>query len=131
MTTEQKIDVTNKIVADKIKKRHSYIEIDEVYFLELLRHSLSLDIPHKKKVVDAFPVLSQKQFDDLIETFENERVQFKEVADKYPEKIVDLVEKRKAEWIALWEVYQDEEKEVQSKNEEEDKINDIKANLGL
>lgn len=128
---DAQITKTTNLVLNRLKDRHSYIEIDENEFVELLRHSLSLDLSHKKKVVEAFFRLSQKQFDDLNETFQNEREQFREVSDKYPDKIVDLVGKRKEEWIALGDILESENTEESVKWEEQSRIDDIKANLGL
>ena len=131
MSLDKKVKVTTDLVLEKLWNKISYIEIDEEYFVELLKHSLSLDIENKNKVVESFFRLSQAQFDALFETFENERKQFREVAEKYPAKIVELVEKRKLEWIELWELIKNKELEQEQKSKEEDKINDIKSNLGL
>lgn len=131
MSLDKKVKVTTDLVLEKLWNKISYIEIDEEYFVELLKHSLSLDIENKNKVVESFFRLSQAQFDALFETFENERKQFREVAEKYPDKIVELVEKRKLEWIELWELIKNKELEQEQKSQEEDKINDIKSNLGL
>lgn len=126
MSLDKKVKVTTDLVLEKLWNKISYIEIDEEYFVELLKHSLSLDIENKNKVVESFFRLSQAQFDALFETFENERKQFREVAEKYPDKIVELVEKRKLEWIELWELIKNKELEQEQKSQEEDKINDIK-----
>ncbi len=44
---------------------HPLSEFDEIYFLDLLEHSLSLSVSEKKRVVDAIPTLSQFQIDEL------------------------------------------------------------------
>ncbi|MGB2110611.1 MAG: hypothetical protein ACPHY8_01425, partial [Patescibacteria group bacterium] len=95
------------------------------------KHSLSLDTAEKKRVVDAAATLSQFQFDELRKVFVEEREKFRELAKQHPDDIKKLLAKQQKEWSELGEIYQREleQKEVQS--EEQDKIEDIKANLGL
>ncbi len=74
---------------------HPLSDFDEVYFLDLLEHSLSLSIAEKKRVVDAMPTLSQFQVDELHKVFEDEREEFKKLLSKEGDVIRDLVTKAK------------------------------------
>lgn len=105
------------------------VEIKE--FLDLLKHSLSLNTIEKKRVVDAVPTLSQFQFDELRKVFVEEREKFKELAKEHPEDIKKLVAKQQAEWLQLWDLYKAEEKNKATQQKDEKKIDDIKANLWL
>lgn len=56
---------------------HPLADFDEVAFIDLLEHSLSLSVSEKKRVVDSIPTLSQFQIDELIKVFIDEREEFK------------------------------------------------------
>lgn len=119
------------IILNLLQLHGEEIKIDAQEFLDLLKHSLSLDTAEKKRVVDAAATLSQFQFDELRKVFVEEREKFRELAKQHPDDIKKLLAKQQKEWSELGEIYQREleQKEVQS--EEQDKIEDIKANLGL
>jgi hypothetical protein len=53
-------------------------------FLDLLKHSLSLNTMEKKRVIDAAPTLSQFQWDELTKVFTEERVKFRDLAKEHP-----------------------------------------------
>lgn len=107
------------------------IEVDTKNFMDLLKFSLSLNTMEKKRVIDAAPTLSQFQFDELTKVFSEERWKFKDLAKEHPDDIKKLVNKQNSEWIELWELYiaEDENKAVEDDNQ--NKIDDIKAGLGL
>lgn len=107
------------------------IELDLDKFIDLLWHSLSLTVSEKKRVLDSTPKLSQFQFDSLIWVFEEERVKFKDLMEKHPEEVKKLVTKQQEGWGELFEIYKQEEAEKEVSGEEEQKIDDIKASLGL
>ncbi len=119
------------IILNLLQLHGEEIKIDAQEFLDLLKHSLSLDTAEKKRVVDAAATLSQFQFDELRKVFVEEREKFRELAKQHPDDIKKLLAKQQKEWSELGGIYQREleQKEVQS--EEQDKIEDIKANLGL
>jgi hypothetical protein len=96
--TEKKVD---EIILSLMNKHSSEVSVDESGFLDLLKHSLSLNTMEKKRVVDAAPTLSQFQFDELTKVFTEEREKFKELASKHPDDIKKLVIKQKAEWLEL------------------------------
>jgi methyl coenzyme M reductase alpha subunit len=75
--------------------------VDVKDFLDLLKHSLSLNTVEKKRVVDAVPTLSQFQFDELKKVFTEEREKFRDLAKEHPEDIKKLVAKQQAEWLQL------------------------------
>jgi methyl coenzyme M reductase alpha subunit len=96
--TEQQVD---KIVLDLIKKHLEEVNVEEEKFLDLLKHSLSLNTMEKKRVVDAVPTLSQFQFDELTKVFTEEREKFRELAKEHPEDIKKLLKKQQTEWLML------------------------------
>jgi len=125
---EQEVDT---IVLDLLSKHSEAVEIDAQNFLDLLKFSLSLNTMEKKRVIDAVPTLSQFQFDELTKVFTEERTKFKDLAKEHPEDIKKLVTKQQKEWGELWDLYSSEAKNKEVEDENQDKINDIKAGLGL
>jgi len=95
---EQEVD---KIVLDLLAKHSESVNVDATNFMDLLKHSLSLNTMEKKRVLDAVPTLSQFQFDELIKVFTEERTKFKDLAKEHPEDIKKLVAKQNKEWIEL------------------------------
>ncbi|MDR2411325.1 MAG: hypothetical protein LBD88_01685 [Candidatus Peribacteria bacterium] len=96
--TEKKVD---EIILELLKGHSDEVIVDEEKFLDLLKHSLSLNTVEKKRVIDATPTLSQFQFDELAKVFTEEREKFRELATKHPDDIKRLVVKQKAEWLEL------------------------------
>ncbi len=125
---EQEVD---KIVLDLLAKHSESVNVDATNFMDLLKHSLSLNTMEKKRVLDAVPTLSQFQFDELIKVFTEERTKFKDLAKEHPEDIKKLVAKQNKEWIELWDLYKSEAENKEKEGENQDKIDDIKAGLGL
>jgi len=76
MTNEE----VDSIVLDLLKLHDEDVEFDENVFLDLLKHSLSLNTFEKKRVIDAMPTLSQFQVDELQKVFLEEREKCKELA---------------------------------------------------
>jgi len=105
---------------------HPMSEFDEVHFLDLLEHSLSLSIAEKKRVVDAIPTLSQFQVDELHKVFEDEREEFKKLLSKEGEVIRELVIKAKEGWDQLRNIYVDEQREYEKQNADTEKMNELK-----
>jgi hypothetical protein len=105
------------------------IKLDIKDFVDLLKHSLSLNTMEKKRVVDAVPTLSQFQFDELTKVFTEERTKFKELAKEHPEDIKKLVAKQQAEWVQLGDLYQSEQANKTVEDENQNKIDDIKSDL--
>jgi len=126
--TEKEVD---KIILDLLKNHSSSVSVKVEEFLDLLKHSLSLNTMEKKRVVDAAPTLSQFQWDELTKVFTEERVKFRELAKEHPDDIKKLLKKQQSEWLQLWDLYKAELANKAKQNEEEEKINDIKAQLGL
>lgn len=126
--SEQEID---SIILELIKLHSEEIEIDTENFCDLLKFSLSLNTMEKKRVVDAVPTLSQFQFDELTKVFTEERVKFKDLAKEHPDDIKKLVAKQQSEWIELWDLYKSENENKSIEEENQSKIDDIKAWLGL
>jgi len=126
--TEQEVD---KIILGLLKKHSDLVSVNTDEFLDLLKHSLSLNTMEKKRVVDAVPTLSQFQWDELTKVFKEERVKFRDLAKEHPDDIKKLLKKQQAEWLQLGDLYRAELENKKKQNEEQDKINDIKAQLGL
>ena len=128
-------NITEAEVDDIIRKllgTHSNkITLDIPAFQDLLKHSLSLNTMEKKRVVDASPTLSQFQWDELTKVFTEERVKFRKLAKEHPWDIKKLLKKQQSEWLQLWDLYKAEIANKIQQRWEEQKINDIKAQLGL
>jgi hypothetical protein len=105
---------------------HPLSEFNEVNFLDLLEHSLSLSVTEKKRVVDAIPTLSQFQIDELHKVFEDEREEFKKLLAKEGDVIRDLVIKAKEGWNQLRDIYLDEQRAYEQLGEDEKKMNELK-----
>ncbi len=126
--TEQEVD---SILIELLKKHDKSVKVDVEKFFDLLKHSLSLNTMEKKRVFDAVPTLSQFQFDELTKVFEDERVKFKELAKKHPEDIKKLLVKQQKEWLELWDIYKSEAEKNAREAWNQEKIDDIKSQLGL
>ncbi|QFR39503.1 hypothetical protein A9Q91_04725 [Candidatus Gracilibacteria bacterium 28_42_T64] len=126
--TEQEVD---KVVSELLHLHSKDIVIDVEEFSDLLKHSLSLNTLEKKRVVDAAPTLSQFQFDELKKVFVEERGKFRELAKEHPEDIKKLLHKQQTEWIHLGDMYKNEKENKEKQGEDQSKIDDIKAGLGL
>lgn len=110
---------------------HPLTTFDEMSFMNLLEHSLSLSTFEKKRVIDAIPTLSQFQIDELIKVFEDERVEFRKLMPTEWEIIKWLVVKAQNEWEQLKDIYIEEEKANQKANEDAKKAEELKKTLGL
>lgn len=121
----------DSIVLELLLKHTDSVTVDEPDFLDLLKHSLSLNTMEKKRVVDAVPTLSQFQFDELTKVFTEEREKFRELASEHPDDIKKLLAKQQSEWIQLWDLYHAERANDDKKEEDQWKIDDIKSQLGL
>jgi len=126
--TEKEVDA---IVLDLLKKHLKEVQVDEEKFLDLLKHSLSLNTAEKKRVVDAVPTLSQFQFDELAKVFTEERVKFKDLAKEHPDDIKKLLKKQQAEWLQLGDLYKAEKENKAKEDEAKKKEEEIKKSLGL
>jgi hypothetical protein len=90
----------NEIFYD-LSSVHPLADFDEVAFIDLLEHSLSLSVSEKKRVVDSIPTLSQFQIDELIKVFVDEREEFKKLLAKEGDVIKDLAIKAREGWMQL------------------------------
>lgn len=126
--TPEEID---SLILELIGGHSQLVTVDVAEFTDLLKHSLSLNTMEKKRVVDAVPTLSQFQFDELKKVFTDERVKFRDLAQEHPDDIKKLVVKQQTEWTQLgWLLFADRENKA-AESENQDKIDDIKAGLGL
>jgi len=126
--TEKEVD---KIILEQLKWHSPRVVVNPEEFLDLLRHSLSLNTMEKKRVVDAAPTLSQFQWDELTKVFTEERVKFRDLAKEHPDDIKKLLKKQQSEWLQLGDLYKAEIANKAKQNEEQNKIDDIKSQLGL
>ena len=131
--SEIKMEVpeVDAIVLGLIKKHLDEVSVNEEEFLDLLKHSLSLNTQEKKRVIDAVPTLSQFQFDELTKVFTEERVKFKDLAKEHPDDIKKLLTKQQAEWLQLGDLYTMEELNKSKEDEAKKKEEEIKKSLGL
>ena len=126
--TEAEVDT---LILALLQKHSDSVTVDCVDFLDLLKHSLSLNTMEKKRVVDAVPTLSQFQFDELTKVFTEEREKFRELASEHPDDIKKLLTKQQSEWVQLGDLYQAEKQNDDKQEEDQWKIDDIKSQLGL
>ena len=126
--SESEVDT---IVWELLSGHSKDITIDVEEFLDLLKHSLSLNTLEKKRVIDAAPTLSQFQFNELKKVFIEERGKFRELAKEHPEDIKKLLKKQQIEWSHLGDMYKSEIQKKEKQWEDQSKIDDIKAWLGL
>jgi hypothetical protein len=91
----------DKIILELLEKHSSKVSVEPENFLDLLKHSLSLNTMEKKRVVDAAPTLSQFQWDELTKVFTEERVKFRDLAKEHPDDIKKLLKKQQSEWVQL------------------------------
>jgi len=126
--TEAEVDT---LVLSLLQKHSDDVKVSPEEFLDLLKHSLSLNTMEKKRVIDAVPTLSQFQFDELTKVFTEEREKFRELASEHPDDIKKLLAKQQSEWIQLGDLYQAEKQNEGKQEEDQWKIDDIKSQLGL
>ena len=99
----------DSIVLSLLKLHSENVQVEPETFMDLLKHSLSLNTMEKKRVIDAVPTLSQFQFDELTKVFTEEREKFRELAKDHPEDIKKLLVKQQTEWIHLGDLYSAEQ----------------------
>lgn len=121
----------DSLVLEKLSLHQDWIIVDKEFFLDLLKHSLSLNVTEKQRVIDSVPTLTQFQFDELTKVFLEERQKFRDLAKEHTDDIKKLVEKQKNEWIELWELYVIADKSQQMAKDDQAKIDDIKSQLWL
>lgn len=121
----------DSLVLEKLSLHQDWIIVDKEFFLDLLKHSLSLNVTEKQRVIDSIPTLTQFQFDELTKVFLEERQKFRDLAKEHTDDIKKLVEKQKNEWIELWELYVIAHKSEQMAKDDQAKIDDIKSQLWL
>ena len=126
--SQEKIDT---LILSLLDLHSEDVKVNTAEFLDLLKHSLSLNTMEKKRVIDAAVTLSQFQFDELTKVFVEERGKFRELAQEHPEDIKKLLVKQQNEWVELGEIYEREQVQKAQESEESNQIDDIKAGLGL
>lgn len=122
---------TDALILSLLDLHADEVTVDTPDFLDLLKHSLSLNTMEKKRVIDAAETLSQFQFDELTKVFVEEREKFRELATQHPDDIKKLLVKQQNEWNELGEIYEREKIQNAQQSEEATQIDDIKAGLGL
>jgi hypothetical protein len=121
----------DRLVLSLLDLHSEEVTVETAEFLDLLKHSLSLNTMEKKRVIDAAQTLSQFQFDELTKVFVEERDKFRELAKEHPEDIKKLLVKQQKEWNELGEIYEREQVQKAQNSDEAEKIDNIKAGLGL
>lgn len=121
----------NTSIIMELASNHPLTIFDTKEFIELLEHSLSLNVFEKKRVIDSIPTLSQFQIDELIKVFVDEREEFKKLMKTEAEAIKELVKKSREWWIQLEDIYVQEEKQKEKAWEDQAKIDDLKSSLWL
>lgn len=121
----------NQSLIMELASNHPLTIFDTKEFIELLEHSLSLNVFEKKRVIDSIPTLSQFQIDELIKVFVDEREEFKKLMKTEAEAIKELVKKAREWWIQLEDIYVQEAKQKEKAWEDQSKIDDLKSSLWL
>jgi len=126
--TDKEVD---GLVLELLKLHLDVVKVNEVEFLDLLKHSLSLNTMEKKRVVDAVPTLSQFQFDELAKVFIEEREKFRELSKEHPDDIKKLLVKQQKEWLQLGDLYKMENEDKKKQETDKKQIDDLKSQFGL
>ncbi len=100
------------------------LSFDENYFLQLIAGSIALRIDEKEKIIDSIPKLSQRQVDELMKIFEEEKDKFDELAAKYPDQIKQLRDKAKNDW-KLMETKLEQKKETEVNQNKVDELKNL------
>ncbi|MFA5917187.1 MAG: hypothetical protein WC850_03025 [Candidatus Gracilibacteria bacterium] len=130
-STAVTVNEVDKLVLELIKLHLDVVSVDEKEFLDLLKHSLSLNTMEKKRVIDAAPTLSQFQFDELKKVFVEEREKFRELSKEHPDDIKKLLVKQQKEWVQLGDLYTMEQEDTKKKEQDKKQIDDLKSQFGL
>ena len=86
---------------DKLMPANPNIELNRETLLNSLAFSLSLSIPEKKRVLEAWPRLSQRQVTELIKTFENERDKLSDLGAMHTDDLFALLHVQLPEWAVI------------------------------
>jgi hypothetical protein len=110
-----------------VKVPKNELNFDEAYFIRLLAGSISLSKDEKKRIVESLPKLKQGQVDELIRIFEEEKQKFAALSKKHVPQLEKLAQQHYNEWMDL----EAENVQSQKKEEDMDKADEIRKNLGL
>jgi hypothetical protein len=118
------------LVGDDIKltlQAHPDTKFEDIYFVKLLAGSISLSKSEKKRIIDAISKLKQWQIDELVNIFEEERKKFAQLSERHVPQLKKLEKQHFEEWKDI------ELEQVQTGKVEEDKekADEIRKNLGL
>jgi hypothetical protein len=130
-STTVTVNDVDKLVLELIKLHLDVVSVEEKEFLDLLKHSLSLNTMEKKRVIDAAPTLSQFQFDELKKVFIEEREKFRELSKEHPDDIKKLLVKQQKEWLQLGDLYTMEQEDTKKKEQDKKQIDSLKSQFGL
>lgn len=103
------------------------LNFDEQYFLRLLAGSISLTKDEKKKIIESIPRLKQRQIDELIRIFEEEKRKFAELSDEHIAQLKKLESKN----VEAWRDIEMEQQRSVKAQEDEKKAEEIRKSLGL
>ncbi|OGJ42026.1 hypothetical protein A3J23_02700 [Candidatus Peregrinibacteria bacterium RIFCSPLOWO2_02_FULL_48_14] len=116
-----------KTFVTTIKLPAHSLTFDENLFINLLAGSISLSKDEKRKIVDSIPKLRQEQVDELVRIFEEERQKFVELSPKHGTQLKKLEDEHAADWRDLEINYKSEQKGQEDQN----KAEEIRKQLGL
>lgn len=122
---------TPNTLIEKLMSHHPLTHFDELRFIDLLEHSLSLSVFEKKRIIDELQYLSQLQIDKLTEVFEDERVEFRKLVSTEWETIKGLVVKAQNEWEQLKDIYITEMEQAEQERRDFEKAEELKKSLWL
>lgn len=101
---EAESDLSEKAARKIVRKSLQFsdaVEVDRKEFAGLLAGSLSLSVAEKIRVIDAAPMLSQFQIDELIKVFQKEKEKFVDLRRDHSKDIVRLEKKSQVELMDI------------------------------
>ncbi len=118
------------MLGDNIKltlQPHPDTKFDDTYFVKLLAGSISLSKAEKKRIIDAIPKLKQWQVDELINIFEEEKKKFANLSERH----VPQLKKLEKQHFEEWQDIEMEQEQSGKAEEDKQKADEIRKNLGL
>jgi len=118
------------MLGDNIKltlQAHPDTNFDDAYFVKLLAGSISLSKAEKVRIVEAIPKLKQWQIDELVNIFEEEKKKFAQLSERHVPQLKKLEKQHYEEWQDI-EMGQQKSGKAE---EDKEKADEIRRNLGL
>lgn len=106
---------------------HPDTKFDDTFFVRLLAGSISLSKAEKVRIIEAIPKLKQWQVDELVNIFEEEKKKFAQLSERH----VPQLKKLEKQHFEEWQDIEMEQKQSGKVEEDKEKADEIRKNLGL